>query len=499
MKNMKALFGCSKLPLICNCFLFVLTLAFVSQVSLAQSDNNKKGVEKSQTADATKDDEEEKEPKREAMTMDELLNFVEEGLLSEAADHQAREARFRTQRNQQQTLLAEAEAERLIEEERSERLEAKFEKNQDIIAIKREQLQASLGSLIELFGHMTIAANDLRSTLQSSVVSAQYKGRIEFLDELLEKISESDRLPSVEEVERLWFEMQREMVESGRIVRFETEVTKPNGTKDVREVVRVGSFNVIDKKGRYLDWSADQEKLTELARQPADTYTDWARSLSRADADEEDLLPFAVDPTGPTGGSFLSSLIDAPTLYERWQQGGIIGFIISIVGLFALWLAITRMLVLRKVGAATDAQLDTQTVSMDNPLGRILAIYESNKKLDVESLEIKISEAILHERPQLEQGQAWLKIIAAIAPLMGLLGTVTGMILTFQGIVIFGAGDPKAMAGGISQALVTTVLGLIVAIPTVLLHTMVSGRSAKILHILEEKSLALIAVRSESK
>jgi biopolymer transport protein ExbB len=154
------------------------------------------------------------------------------------------------------------------------------------------------------------------------------------------------------------------------------------------------------------------------------------------------------------------------------------------------------LVLLRGVGKKVDAQLQSNSINEDNPLGRILKVYEDNKNLDVESLEIKVSEAIVHERPDLERGHTLLKIIAAIAPLMGLLGTVTGMILTFQGIVIFGAGDPKAMAGGISQALVTTVLGLMVAIPTVLLHTLVSGRSNAILHILEEQALGVIARRA---
>jgi len=106
---------------------------------------------------------------------------------------------------------------------------------------------------------------------------------------------------------------------------------------------------------------------------------------------------------------------------------------------------------------------------------------------------------ILKETPRLERSLNLLKIIAAVAPLLGLLGTVTGMIITFQAITIFGAGDPKAMAGGISGALVTTVLGLIVAIPTVLLHTFVSGRAKKILHVLDEQSTGIIAEHTEGR
>jgi biopolymer transport protein ExbB len=117
--------------------------------------------------------------------------------------------------------------------------------------------------------------------------------------------------------------------------------------------------------------------------------------------------------------------------------------------------------------------------------------------MDPETLELKMAEAVLSETPKLESGLTLLKIIAAVAPLMGLLGTVTGMIITFQAITIFGAGDPKAMAGGISSALVTTVLGLLVAIPTVLLHTVVNGRSQRIIHVLNEQATGIVAEHSE--
>lgn len=116
-----------------------------------------------------------------------------------------------------------------------------------------------------------------------------------------------------------------------------------------------------------------------------------------------------------------------------------------------------------------------------------------------ETLELKLDDAVLREIPALEVRLVWLKILAAVAPLLGLLGTVTGMILTFQQITLFGTGDPKLMAGGISQALVTTVLGLIVAIPMVLLHAMLNARSKGLIQVLEEESAGLIAEQSERR
>lgn len=143
------------------------------------------------------------------------------------------------------------------------------------------------------------------------------------------------------------------------------------------------------------------------------------------------------------------------------------------------------------------AQIKSDVVNENNPLGRVLAVHESNRNADVETLELKIDEAILKEMPALERFLTLIKLIAAIAPLMGLLGTVTGMINTFQSMTLFGTGDPKLMAGGISQALVTTVLGITVALPTLFLHSIVNGMSQRVVHTIEEQSAGIIAVHAE--
>ena len=162
-------------------------------------------------------------------------------------------------------------------------------------------------------------------------------------------------------------------------------------------------------------------------------------------------------------------------------------------------LAAWRFVVLTKVGRQVNAQLQSSTPSTENPLGRVLAVAGDNASTDTETLELKLNEAVLKEIPALENSLTLLKIIAAVAPLLGLLGTVTGMIITFQAITIFGAGDPKTMASGISSALITTVLGLIVAIPTLLAHTVVNGRAKRVIHVLEEQAAGIIARNAEAK
>jgi biopolymer transport protein ExbB len=196
----------------------------------------------------------------------------------------------------------------------------------------------------------------------------------------------------------------------------------------------------------------------------------------------------------------LRALINTPTLVERWHFGGIVGYVITGVFIVAIFLAIWRFIFLQGVSAKVSSQLkDPASANIGNPLGRVLAVAQANPGLDAESLELKLHEAVLKERPSIESGLSLLKIIAMVAPLLGLLGTVTGMIITFQMITLFGAGDPKAMAGGISQALITTVLGLVVAIPTVLMHTLVNGKAQRILHILEEQSAGIVAGSVEGR
>ena len=430
---------------------------------------------------------------QEAQSLDQLLDFVKQGQVAESKENRAREQRFAKDKANQAAALKSAEAERVREEQRSAQLEKQFEENELLIAAKQKQLKEKLGTLTELFGHLTSASGDLATNIEVSLASAQFPGRETFLRDLVGKMSGSDTLPTIEEIERVWFELLRETRETGVVTTFSAEVASPAGERAERQVLRVGAFNMVDTNGNYLSY--ENGILIELPRQPSGPYTGWAAELASASGG---LNRFGIDPTGPTGGSFLAAIIDTPTLEERWHQGGYVGYAITVVGIFAFLLAIYRMLVLTIVSGRVSSQLKSDKANENNPLGRVLKIHEDNPAMDTETLDLKLSEGVLKETPKLESGLTLLKIIAAVAPLMGLLGTVTGMIITFQAITIFGAGDPKAMAGGISGALITTVLGLLVAIPTVLLHTIVNGRAQRIIHILDEQTTGMIAEHTEA-
>ncbi|MAI16163.1 MAG: energy transducer TonB [Gammaproteobacteria bacterium] len=435
-----------------------------------------------------------------ASSLDELLDNVEQRRVVESKEHSARERKFAAEKANQAKMLQDAKEERRREQRRSDRLETTFEENEIRIGDLQEQLDKRLGSLRELFGVLQQVAGDTRGLFEGSLISSQYPNRGEFLGDLAKKMGTSSQLASIDEMESLWFELQREMTESGKISKYPGTITRLSGDKDNTEIVRVGSFALIGG-GEYLQWNVDTQTITEIARQPAGRHTSTAADLQ--DAQPGETVEFSVD---PTRGSLLALLIQAATLGERVGsptsgftdgQGGPIGAIIIWFGIITVIIAFWRAFALFSTKRQVNAQRETATASRDNPLGRVLSVYDENKEVDVETLELKMGEAILGETPELTKWIPFIQVISVVAPLAGLLGTVIGMIETFQAITLFGTGDPKTMAGGISTALMTTVLGITVAIPTTLLHQFVQGLSKDVLHTIEEQSAGLIAEHAE--
>jgi biopolymer transport protein ExbB len=425
-----------------------------------------------------------------ARSMAELLQLIEQGQARDSQESRQRESAFAQARNQQQSLLNKARAERTRQENVSAQLEQQFEENQQRIITARQALDERLGALKELFGVLQTVSGDTQGVFNTSLTNIQYPNRGKFLGELGNKMAGASSLASIADIERLWAMLHQEIVESGRVVRFTNLVTKADGQQEEMEVIRVGSLNIINENG-YLKHDSQEGTLTELARQPESRYTSTTGDLLDADSG---VVSFGVD---VTRGTILGLLVESPTIKDRIEQGGIVGYCIIALGIVGLLIAIWRWFGLTGDSRRVSAQLKRETASTDNPLGRVLAAYESNRGADTETVELKLSEAALKEMPGLTKGLLFIKVVSAVAPLMGLLGTVTGMIKTFQVITLYGAGDPKMMAGGISQALMTTVLGLVVAIPMVLLHTVVSGQSRKIINILQSQSAGIVAQHSE--
>lgn len=426
-----------------------------------------------------------------AVSLDELLNLIEQGQSRDSQEARRREAEFAQRRTEQQQLLNQARGERTRLERESARLEQLFEDQQADIVAARAALDERLGALKELFGVLQTVAGDTQGRFSESLTNIQYPEREEFLFALGNKMAGANSLASIEDIERLWFELQREINESGKVVRFNHTVRAADGTESEMPIVRVGLFNIVNEDIGYLKY--EDRAVSELARQPEGRFTGSAKDLGSADSG---MVDFGLD---GTRGQILGLLVQSKTIGDRIEDGGIVGYSIITLGIVGLLIAIWRFIGLSAASNKVRAQLKRDSASTDNPLGRVLAAYESNRQADTETIELKLSEAALKEMPALTKGLLFIKVISVVAPLMGLLGTVTGMIQTFQVITLYGAGDPKLMAGGISQALMTTVLGLVVAIPMVLLHTIVSGQSRKIVNILQSQSAGLVAQHSESQ
>ena len=462
-----------------NRFIILLLLSFVSSFSIF-------------AAEEEVVEEEIKSPS----TPQQLLEVVRQGQFADSTEQRNRESRFNAEKNKQSTLLANAKATRARLERIAAQLEKTFESNEDLLIVAEEQLKERLGSLTEIFGHLAGTATEARNIFEQSLTAAQFgKDREAFLTGIAVKMGEGIRLPSISELERLWFELQREINASGEVVKFTSDVIATDGTVEETQVVRVGNFNAVTD-GQYLSYAASRGMYEELPAQPAGRYTGTA-----SDVFDEDKFPvqFAVDPTGPQGGSYLANLISMPGFFGRVQNGGIIGYIIIIVGLGGVGLFIMRVRLLMGIREAVTSQISSSSISEGNPLGRVLKVAEDNPKADIETLELKMAEQILAERPPIE-GLNWLiKLISVVAPLGGLFGTIVGMIETFSMITLFGTGDPKTMASGISIALSTTWLGLMVAIPLTFMYAIVYNISKGILGTIEEQSTGMAAQRSEGK
>ncbi len=438
---------------------------------------------------------EEQEEGNEISTVEALLNLVKQGKTQEQSENAKREARFMANKNKQAEILAAEKTELARQERIADQLEAEYKKNEEILRVKEEAYQKELGSLVELFGHLQSSAGEAAVQFSGSLTSGQYgQDRVAFLNDLTTKMSETTELPSIREIEGLWYELQREMVASGQVVSYETTVVDVDGESSQCMVTRVGLFNAVCD-GKYLEYAAASGQYAFLPRQPAGRYTKTAKNIGNAELGEQ--VKFGVDPTGPTGGSLLANLIQTPSLAERAAQGREVGYAIIFVGLIGIALAFWKLWSLYVLGRAVRAQANSKALDVRNPLGRVLKVGEDNFKKDIDTLELKLAEAIMAERPSIERGISAVRIISVVAPLAGLLGTVTGMIVTFQMITLYGTGDPKLMAGGISQALVTTVLGLLVAIPTTLLHSFTASSAKGIISVLEEQSTGILAERAE--
>jgi biopolymer transport protein ExbB len=416
--------------------------------------------------------------------LDALVESVRQEALQEANYDQERIERFLSERESKSQLLADAR-QRLVEENnRADRLRDSYESNELTLTQYEADLEERAGDLNDLFAIVRQTAVNANSVLGTSLVAAEQENRTEFLLDL----GKSERKPSIDDIRQMWTMILSEIVESGKVVRFNATVIKPQGDETRQAVTRTGVFNSVSN-GAFLRYLPDSGKLVELSRQPATRFQRMAADLEEA---SDGMHAFPLD---PSKGAILSLMVQSPDLRERLAQGGAIGYLILFLGAIGLLMVIQRAIGLLLARRGIEAQAQSDDVDEKNPLGRMQRIANAITSQNIDVISMRLDEQLGEESSLLNRGLPTVAVLAAVSPLLGLLGTVTGMIETFQQITLFGTGDPKMMSGGISQALVTTQLGLSVAIPLVLFHSLLSGRANRLVEKLGKYSSDIVTHR----
>ena len=440
-------------------------------------------------------------PEGPRVTLEGLAPLIRELRESEAELAQRREAEFRAELQRQQRLAREAETRRDRAEARGNELDRQWQANDRRIAELSELLTQHQGNLGELFGVTRQVAGDAATTLSQSLLSAQYQTPegSEERAEFLRRLAAARALPSIYELERLWYELLREMTDAAKVVRFETEVlsTDPAAPGETRPVVRVGPFTAVSG-GEFLGYLPSRRTVSLLEGRLPREFRTVARELEDSPPDSG-YVPAIVD---MSRGSLLGVYVQRPNWLERIERGEVVGYVIVSVGILGVVLALFQYAYLIVTGFAVRAQLrNLDRPANSNPLGRVLLAGKSAAARggDMELAELRISEAILRETPKLERFQSFLRLAVAAGPLLGLIGTVVGMIITFKAIIASGTSDPRLMATGIGQAMIATVLGLGIAIPLLFINAGLAVFSRNITQVLDEQGEVMMASHARSR
>ncbi|CAK3942354.1 flagellar motor protein MotA [Vibrio sp. 10N.286.55.E10] len=414
-----------------------------------------------------------------------LVNKAKSENRTQASHNVVREADFKKTEQELKAIKAQLEAKRTSIQGATDVLTQTFSDNENKLARLEEKLRLETGSLGELFGVVRQNAKELGAELSSTVNSVDRAEHTATVDQIIDAKS----LPSMPQLSGLWMSMVEQIQASSELSKSQIAFINGEGNTQTVDAYRLGSIGLVTDQG-YVSWNTQREDAIAYLKQPSNGPT-LASLSTLANGDVSNVV---VD---PSRGFMLEQLALTPSLTDRLEAGGVVGKVI--LGLLAIGLiiALVRGVSLAIARQKIRAQLKNPEQAGDNPLGRVLAVYNKEQNQTVEALELRLLEAVVDEQTHLEKGLSMLKLLAALAPMLGLLGTVTGMIETFQVITQFGNGDPKVMAGGISMALVTTVLGLVAAMPLLLAHNILSTQAENIRNILEKQGIGLVAEQAE--
>ena len=402
----------------------------------------------------------------------ELLETVEINKSIYVADDQKRIDKFLDLIDEREGMLAKAKNDLRLENERNKRLEKEFEENEKVLAELEERLQIKIGVLGELFGVARQFAGELLSSSESAYTFTEFPDRGDRLKEI-GKI----QVHSIEELEVLWLEYFNEIVASGEVKELKSKIINSKGDSFEDNIVRYGLFSA-SYKAEFIKPIKELNGFELLQRQPENSIL---RNLKRHQRSDE----YKTSSIDPTRGFLLSLYLDKAGWIERIAQGKSVGFIIILIGIIGVAFSSYKIYFLN----------ENKKILEDSSQSNVIQEMINNIKQakSYQSKENIIDELISNYSSKLDWGVSWIKFVAAVAPLLGLLGTVIGMIETFQAITLFGTGDPKQMAGGISQALITTMLGLMVAAPLLGFYTYISDRVNTLIQVVEEKGSYLLS------
>ncbi|EJU9865761.1 MotA/TolQ/ExbB proton channel family protein [Vibrio vulnificus] len=403
------------------------------------------------------------------------------------AENQQRENAFLSQEQQLAELKRQLEQQKSTLEEKNAQLSSQFSDNEVTLSHLEEELRVEMGSLGELFGVVRQHAKELKADLNDAVTAIGQTEQVETVNQIVAAQS----LPDIAQLKTLWHVMQQQIVASGEMRALQVNLINTEGAVEPTDVIALGNFALLAPQG-YVNWKSDKGFAIPYAKLPEGTPTlDTLRSQHAIS-----MVPVLID---PTRGVLLEQYAHSPSLADRFAAGGVVGKVIFALLAVGIIIASYRGILLLTTKSKIRLQLKQPNQLGNNPLGRVLAVYDKDKPRSVEALELRLLETIVDEQTGLEKGLSMLKLLAALAPMLGLLGTVIGMIETFQVITQFGNGDPKVMASGISMALVTTVLGLVAAMPLLLAHNVLSGWAEEIRSILEKQGIGLVAQQAEQQ
>ncbi|MEO0982019.1 MAG: MotA/TolQ/ExbB proton channel family protein [Pseudomonadota bacterium] len=439
-----------------------------------------------------------------AQNLNDILNQVRQDSDRLSQENEQRLREFTQARDEQQARMESARQELAAAEARGRELTAQFEENEAVLGDLQAQLEEQAGDFGELLGQFRQAAGETMPILAASFTNFEESsnpvelfgpdGRVAKLSE----ISQARALPTRSDLDSLPKAMLLEMIAQSEVKPFTATVANAgsSGENVDVELFRIGVFTAATTQGtrfvEVIDPIEGDTYLSVFGSQPTGAFRSAMSSL--INAGEGAVVRAPVD---PSKGALFGIFGDLPTLGDRLEDGGPVGVVIMILLAIGAAIALFKIVTLFLMNGAMSRTAKTKQAGDGNPLARVFETYEQHKNDDMETLELKLDEQILRDTPKIERFNDIVKVLAAVAPLLGLLGTVIGMIQTFTAITIYGAGDPQLMADGISVALMTTVLGLVAAIPLLLLHAISSSIARGAQQTLDEQAAGLVAEKAE--